>query len=781
MKPCLHESLSVDSDAARATRDVVDHFYKRLWDLRINLAEAITSGISEHEKIMVAHRVIDRLIFLYFLGEKGIVRAVDSNGKTISLNAKELFKLLLHESEDFHAILNTICFNYLGSFTNNELTIDEAEGLYLHVPYLNHELFPEKSLATNAGKVNESELEMEGFDWGELIEEFNDYSWSIDGDASKEDEGAIGNLTPKILGHMYERFVIAVSKCGEIDNLQDLKTSSKGELQKGNKSIGGYYTPEIISKHILTNTMFPFAANQIGCNQYSSFQEFMAENTTIDESRADIVGRFNEELRNIKILDPSVGSGHFLMTAADLLLDWRKKCGDNRTDYELKKDIIVNNLFGVDIMEGAVEICKLRLWLWLIAAHEKTTDPQPLPDIDFNIRTGNSLVGLCGDSVESEGYANQFLTNLHENLKKYREYIHESKENCKEAIRLRKSIDESKRKLRAKLNERYLQAANGKLSKEFRSISEAMDFLQERSDEISQLTLKFEGDMSGETRTRLNELGFRTWKKTAKLKINLNSDSIDLLDNLKEIEKRTCNIESIRGTRAPIRADLEQTNPFHWIMEFPDIFASNKGFDVVIGNPPYGSLSTPEEQLFVGHFYHTGCYREIAAHFIERQIKMLLHENGYFGNVTTSSILANSTMHQLHRVMQENLSDTYTSVFARRPSKVFRNAEINVAITIGRRAHNANGIWKTSDFIRFSEDEWPTPIEDISYGSIDGLILRDNIGGIKEPEKFEVIPKVGDKMKESIVRKLATHDRRISDCVNPKGHTLYYRNAANYW
>ena len=121
-------------------------------------------------------------------------------------------------------------------------------------------------------------------------------------------------------------------------------------------------------------------------------------------------------LTKATILDPAVGSGAFLFAALNMLeplyeicLDKMEELGGpkypdfaeelkrisqhpNRT-YFILKSIIVNNLFGVDIMEEAVEICKLRLFLKLVAQVDDVEKIEPLPDIDFNIRAGNSLVG----------------------------------------------------------------------------------------------------------------------------------------------------------------------------------------------------------------------------------------------------------------------------------------------------------------------------------------------------------------------------------------------------
>lgn len=252
----------------REIRDVIDHFYKRLWDFRIDLAESIESPISEHEKIMAAQRLLDRLIFLYFLGEKGIITVLDGNKKAVNIDVEHLFKRLMKGSEDLHETLNRICLEYLESPKKNDMPIAKSKGFYLHVPYLNGGLFKDRTLSSDGGPVKESELRIKGIEWDRLLDEFSRYNWVIQNRSSEENQKAIGNLTPEVLGYIYEMFVISVSKSGEIEKLDDLKTTSKGELRKGNKRIGGYYTSERIARYIVENTVFPYVAEQVG-NQIS--------------------------------------------------------------------------------------------------------------------------------------------------------------------------------------------------------------------------------------------------------------------------------------------------------------------------------------------------------------------------------------------------------------------------------------------------------------------------------------------------------------------------------
>lgn len=157
----------------------------------------------------------------------------------------------------------------------------------------------------------------------------------------------------------------------------------------------------------------------------------LAEDTITGSEGPELLRAFWKALTSVRILDPTVGSGAFLFAALNILeplyeaclnrmeafvadsereeptapvgaksyADFRailKRVSDHRDRrYHIYKSIIINNLYGVDIMEEATEICKLRLFLKLVSVVERVDDVEPLPDIDFNIRAGNTLVGYA--------------------------------------------------------------------------------------------------------------------------------------------------------------------------------------------------------------------------------------------------------------------------------------------------------------------------------------------------------------------------------------------------
>lgn len=173
---------------------------------------------------------------------------------------------------------------------------------------------------------------------------------------------------------------------------------------------------------------------KIGAGEISSVDAFITYNLDIRQfaldavqyaESSDLVDAFWQGIKSIKVLDPACGSGAFLFAALNVLYDLYDACLERMEQfveaspptkggyppykkfreelarverhpnrpYFVYKSIILDNLYGVDIMDEAVEICKLRLFLKLAAQLERADQIEPLPDIDFNIRAGNSLIG----------------------------------------------------------------------------------------------------------------------------------------------------------------------------------------------------------------------------------------------------------------------------------------------------------------------------------------------------------------------------------------------------
>ena len=288
--------------------------------------------------------------------------------------------------------------------------------------------------------------------------------------------------------------------------------------------------------------------------------ERFAKDVVVQSEGPELLRAFWNTISGVSIMDPTCGSGAFLFAALNILeplyiaclegmqgflddlersqqlhslktlnsfqvdLD-RVKKHPNRQHYVLKS-IIVNNLYGVDIMEEAVEICKLRLFLKLMAQLKTNDQIEPLPDIDFNIRSGNTLVGFTSldDALDAMLYA--------------------------------KEHDAGQRKVVLLEDER-----------------KAMRRIKKEADATSLAFNKFR-------KLQTAPGGVTTAADKADLRRRLDCLR-DELDRYLAIEYgvHTSNMSAYRRWRA-------SHLPFHWFVEFYEIMQRG-GFDVIIGNPPY--------------------------------------------------------------------------------------------------------------------------------------------------------------------------------------------------
>ena len=305
--------------------------------------------------------------------------------------------------------------------------------------------------------------------------------------------------------------------------------------------------------------------------------DFITYNLNIRQFAEDVIAgcegpellrAFYEAISTVTVLDPTCGSGAFLFAALNILEplynacldrmhafiedldrsgerhsprkfeDFRKTLADvdrhpNRP-YFILKSIIVNNLYGVDIMEEAVEICKLRLFLKLVAQVDKTKDLEPLPDVDFNIRPGNTLVGFV-------------------------------------------SRDEIRRAAEKETS------GQGKLV--FGQTEKALQRIEEEAEIVERAYQKFH---EMQTEYGMDAREFSDQKRVLREKLNKLKDELDLYlaKEYGVAPEKSKDFDKWRTSH----------QPFHWFAEFYGIM-NGGGFDVIIGNPPYLDLRQLEGYL----------------------------------------------------------------------------------------------------------------------------------------------------------------------------------------
>lgn len=453
-------------------------------------------------------------------------------------------------------------------------------------PSLNGGLFREEKIEG----VEEREIKIEGTK--ELILDIlNKYNWII-GEESPEEEDVIGDLTPEIIGHIYEKFVVSLEQI-KIENIDfdDIQTV-KGELKLGRKKIGAYYTPEEITNYISMNTLYPCITDRINerfKKRYKNIWKGLLYKGRLTEEEAEIVKfLYFKVLTKLRICDNACGSGSFLIAAGKVLLPLYsrviKLLKDYRSDdeevkevlediirspsrnYYIVRQIITNNLYGVDIMEGAVEIAKLRFWLWLISQvapkEAEGKEIETLPNLDYNLMAGNSLIGFV-DIEEQKTLLSSWLEESEE------EWL---KNLAKEKQKFKTLSTRDAGRLKAKLDE---------------EIGKARRFLDKKFFEM----LKAKGI----------EMPCKDYEEFA-----------------------------------------EDLKPFHWGFEFYDAFdldtpKEERGFDVVMGNPPYvRQEKISDSKPLLSPYY--SCYSGIAdlyVYFYERGISTI-KEKGFLGYISSN-------------------------------------------------------------------------------------------------------------------------------------------------
>jgi hypothetical protein len=162
----------------------------------------------------------------------------------------------------------------------------------------------------------------------------------------------------------------------------------------------------------------------------------------------------------------------------------------------------------------------------------------------------------------------------------------------------------------------------------------------------------------------------------------------------------------------------------------------------------------------------------------------LLEDGGYFGNVTTLRLVYQSNLSELHDLLREKLKTVDMACFAHRPQQVFPNAIVRIAIlTGGRTESDESGEIRTSKFLQFDSDNRSDVFENIDYSPVEGLELRERIGG--SDRSYEVLPKVGPEINRSILEKLrsASSGRIISDAESDgeTDYPVFRRRGGGYW
>jgi methylase of polypeptide subunit release factors len=357
-------------------------------------------------------------------------------------------------------------------------------------------------------------------------------------------------------------------------------------------------------------------------------QKTTGKKVELPEAVKNKAALLDEKLAAIKVCDPAIGSGAFpvglLHEIVTARLALAPHSGNRQTPYQLKRHAIAHSIYGVDIDPSAIDIARLRLWLSLIVDEDNYDDIAALPNLDYKIMQGNSLVEeYWGVKLFNE----EFIREDDRNEAKIERLREQQSEIQKEFLGLHnanKLTAEKKRFLEkeAKNIEKKIKAlrnANGKDPRQglFDVVSEA----KRKAGQLEQLHQDFFAASSPkkkqEIRGRISELEWELIEATL-----TERNQQDLLEKLEDIRK---------SGEKPF---------FLWKLNFSEVFKEKGGFDVVIGNPPYVQIQNfsgrqIQQDLEAQHYETFAKTGDIYCLFYERGHR-LLRENGALCFITSN-------------------------------------------------------------------------------------------------------------------------------------------------
>ncbi len=256
-----------------------------------------------------------------------------------------------------------------------------------------------------------------------ILDVFDRYNFTVNEEEPLEKEVA---LDPELLGKIYEK-LNAIRDDNFDEYVEVLKSGKKNEETKFNKEYGVYYTPREIVHYMCQESLINYLETElqgkisrddiekfvkisdlvqetevIALDRKQKIETGKQKSTRYESSIPESIKQYAEEidelLDDIKVCDPAVGSGAFPIGMMHEIVKLRQLLsvylGKDVKTYDLKRHCIENSLYGVDIDPGAVEICKLRFWLSLVVDEEDFYNIKPLPNLDYKVVCGDSLLGV---------------------------------------------------------------------------------------------------------------------------------------------------------------------------------------------------------------------------------------------------------------------------------------------------------------------------------------------------------------------------------------------------
>lgn len=602
---------------------------------------------------------INRILFLKLL-EAQLINYHKGDKSFTFLNLEKV-----HNYDD----LNSLFFSVLARKTSERS--EDIKNTFTNVPYLNSSLFEPTNieqqtifisnlksevelpiiastvLKDNNGKKRIGELNALEY----LFNFLNAYNFSSEGaEEIQEDNKSLINAS--VLGTIFEK----------INGYKD----------------GSFFTPGFITMYMCRETIRRAVIHKFNKTKGWDCKDINQLYEKIEDKK-----EANDIINSLRICDPAVGSGHFLVSALneiiaiksnlEILVDRQGKRLKNyrvevvndelsvtdedvqffkykpkntesqriqETLFHEKQTIIENCLFGVDINPNSVKICRLRLWIELLKnayykAESNYTELETLPNIDINIKCGNSLISRFPLDADLR----QALKKSQWNIDSYRNAVqtYRNAENKEQKREMERLINDIKGNFRTVIssNDPNIKKRNRKQAELYNLVNQQLLFEETKAE-----------------------------KKIRKQKEE---------DLEKEIENLTADIEEIKSNKI-------YENAFEWRFEFPEVLNDQGnfiGFDVVIGNPPYGvNFSRKTGQPYERNYQTFNWRGESYTLFIEKAVN-ILNTQGHFGFIIPDTLLNLGFTEAVRSFVLENTQINEIDLL---PSNVFADATVDTIL-----------------------------------------------------------------------------------------------------
>lgn len=502
-------------------------------------------------------KLLGRIVFLHFLQKKGWM-GCPNEGSWGAGDKQYMYNLFdgYSDKDSFHSsCLSELFYSTLNK--KREGDIFSVHGIAdslnnTKVPYLNGGLF-------DSDEKESRKIDFPKSYFQDLFDFFSQYNFTIDENDPNDHEVGID---PEMLGHIFEN------------------------LLEDNKDKGAFYTPKVVVQYMCQESLIEYLKTKLNENDSddvsSAIEELVRNRAAELSSDLDLIEVISQSLYDVKICDPAIGSGAFpmgiLMAIYQVIEElWMVQPDTVARVWEIsdsewqphlvKKNVIQHSIYGVDIESGAVDIARLRFWLALVVDEE---EPIPLPNLDYKIMQGNSLLesfegidlSQISDAAAYETVFESEQIDMFTGEAKKKTSISLNFEDIKALMDDYFNADdpEQKRSLHKRIDEQVLNHIRF-------TLAQHKEGIYAKSKQL-------------ERKLKANEAAVGNWQQKERIRTTSKE--------AKSLAKLNSELDKYSDKKISLGA-LSNSNErpfFLWHLFFREIFESG-GFDIVIANPPY--------------------------------------------------------------------------------------------------------------------------------------------------------------------------------------------------